>query len=257
MTRLIFLGTAAALPYANRTNTTLAVLPDNTTPGLLIDCGGDVYGALLRASIAPNAIGDLLITHAHIDHIGSLPSLIESYRLGGRTSALRIWALPEVLDIAQRLIAVYDYELKLQNWTYDISFSPVQHGQELSLGGIPARILAMDHSLPSVGVRLDLPSGAIAYTCDTQPTPNVAELARGARMLITECTFLHAHEQFARASKHTTAFEAGQEAATSAVATLALVHLGVGDATDAARAEAAQSFSGEILIPDDGHALDL
>lgn len=257
MTRLIFLGTGAALPYANRTNTTIAVLPDSATPGLLIDCGGDVYGALLRARVAPDAIGDVLITHAHIDHIGSLPSLIESYRLGGRTSPLRIWALPEVLEIAQRLIAVYGYELTLHDWTYDISFSPIEHGQELFLGGIPAQIFAMDHSLPSVGLRLELPGGAIAYTCDTQPNPNVAELARGARMLITECTFLHADEHHARSSKHTTAVEAGQAAATSSVATLALVHLGIGDAIDEARAEASQSYSGEILIPDDGYVLDV
>lgn len=257
MARMIFLGTGAALPYVNRTNTTIAVLLDSATPGLLIDCGGDVYGALLRARITPDAIGDLLITHAHIDHIGSLPSLIESYRLGGRTSPLRIWALPEVLSIAQRLIAVYDYELKLHDWTYDISFSPIEHDQDLTLGGIPTRILAMDHSLPSIGVRLEMPGGAIAYTCDTQPTPNVAELARGARMLITECTFLHANVHFARTSKHTTAFEAGQAAAASNVATLALVHIGIEDAVDAARAEAAQSFSGEILIPDDGHIMDV
>ncbi|MGZ3640029.1 MAG: MBL fold metallo-hydrolase [Ktedonobacterales bacterium] len=257
MARMIFLGTGAALPCADRTNTTIAVLPDSATPGLLIDCGGDVYGALLRAHIAPDAIGDLLITHAHIDHIGSLPSLIESYRLGGRTSPLRIWALPEVLSVAQRLIAVYDYELKLHEWTYDINFSPVEHGQQLILGSIPARILAMDHSLPSVGIRVELPGGAIAYTSDTQPTPTVAELAKGASMLITECTFLHTDVQHARSSKHTTALEAGHEAATSGVATLALVHIGVGDAIDAARAEAAQSFSGEILIPNDGDTTDL
>lgn len=257
MARMIFLGTGAALPYANRTNTTIAVLPDSTTPGLLIDCGGDVYSAMLRAHIASDAISDLLITHAHIDHIGSLPSLLESYRLGGRMSPLRIWALPEVLSIAQRLITVYDYEIKLHDWTYGISFSSIEHGQKLTLGGIPARILAMDHSIPSIGVRLELPGGAIAYTCDTQPTPNVAELAHGARMLITECTFLRADERYARSSKHTTAFEAGQEAATSSVATLVLVHIGVGDAIDAARAEAAQSFSGEILIPNDGDSLDV
>ncbi|MGZ3585143.1 MAG: MBL fold metallo-hydrolase, partial [Ktedonobacterales bacterium] len=142
-------------------------------------------------------------------------------------------------------------------WTYDVSFSSVEHSQELILGGVHARILSMDHSLPSVGVRLELPGGAIAYTSDTQPTPSVAELAKGASMLITECTFLQSGVQYARSSKHTTALEAGQEAATSGVATLALVHIGVGDATDAARAEAAQSFSGEILIPNDGDTTDL
>lgn len=123
MARILFLGTCAALPAAHRTNTTLAVQPDESSAGLLIDCGGDVYGAMLRAGLGPDAIGDLLITHAHIDHIGSLPSLLESWRLGGRTTPLRIWALPEVLDVAQKLIAAFDFELTLDAWTYDVSFT--------------------------------------------------------------------------------------------------------------------------------------
>lgn len=257
MARLTFLGTGAALPTATRTNTTLAFQSNAATPGLLIDCGGDVYGALLRSHYAPDAIGDLLITHAHIDHVGGLPSLLESLRLGGRRAPLRILALPEVLAVARRLIAVYDFELTLDNWTYDVQFAEVAHGEELSLGGMPGRIVAMDHALPSVGVRLEQPNGAIAYTSDTQPNPNIATLATGARMLISECTFLRADEAHARNSKHTTAFEAGQAAAACGVATLALVHLGVGDAIEAARAEVAQSFTGAVLIPNDGDGISL
>ncbi len=101
MARLLFLGTAAALPTARRTNSIIAITGENGKGGLLIDCGGDTYGALLRAGLGPNDLDDLFITHAHIDHIGSLPSLIESYRLGGRSKPLRIWALPEVMAVAR------------------------------------------------------------------------------------------------------------------------------------------------------------
>src|SRR5260370_32476069 len=110
MGRLICLGTSAALPTAERTNALLAVMPDTQPAGLLIDCGGDVYAALQRARLGPDAISDLLITHAHIDHIGSLPSLIESLRLGGRTTPLRIYAPPEGIGGARRIGPVFDYQ---------------------------------------------------------------------------------------------------------------------------------------------------
>src|SRR5579864_2021633 len=126
MPRVIFLGTSSALPQRDRANTALAVLPDTdaaVTGGLLVDCGGDIYRQLLVAQIASDAIADLFITHAHIDHIGALPSLLESWRLGGRAAPLRIIALPPVIEVARKLIAAYDFELDLDHWTYDVALT--------------------------------------------------------------------------------------------------------------------------------------
>jgi ribonuclease Z len=259
MARLLFLGTAAALPTARRTNSIIAVTGETDKGGLLIDCGGDTYGALLRAGLGPNDLGDLFITHAHIDHIGSLPSLIESYRLGGRSKPLRIWALPEVMAVAHKLITAFDFELHLDNWTFDVSFHEVEHGEKLTLGGYKARVLRMDHAVPSAGVRLEPPRGPVAYTSDTQPNPALPKLGRGARLLIVESTFLRQHVEYARMTKHMTAYEAGQQATACGVESLALVHIGEGEgmAVDEARAEAATSFSGEVLIPADGDTLDV
>lgn len=257
MARIVFLGTSAALPAAHRTNTSLAVLPEAPDAGLLIDCGGDVCGAILRAGIALDAISDLFITHAHIDHIGSLPSLIESFRLGGRTAPFHIWSLPEVNAVAEALVSAFSFELKLDAWTFPVTFSAITSGQELTLAGTSARILAMDHAVPSAGVRLDLPGGAVAYTSDTQPAPAIRELGAGARMLITECTYLSRDEKYARMAKHSTATETGEQAAICGVATLALVHIGQGWTPDEARAEAARAFSGDILIPNDGDVLEV
>src|SRR5262249_30427374 len=118
MARLIFLGTGAALPTAERANTALAISGPSGNEWLLIDCGGDVYRALARAAIPIDGVSDLLITHAHIDHIGALPSLIESFRIGGRHAPLRIWALPEVMVIVHRLLDLYSYELTLETWPF-------------------------------------------------------------------------------------------------------------------------------------------
>lgn len=259
MARVIFLGTAAALPVADRSNTALAILGDGGTPGLLVDTGGDIYPALCRAKLAQDELSDLFITHAHIDHIGSLPSLVESYRLGGRHTPLHIFGLPEVIETTRQIIEVFRYELTLETWTFELTYTPVEDGQRLTLGGMPATIARMDHTLPSAGIRLTLAGGDFAYTSDTQPTPAIQRLAQGARVFVTECTYLNDGANYARVSRHMTALEAGQHAAACGAETLALVHLGVaaGWTTEVACAEAAQAFSGTIIAPSDGDELNM
>lgn len=253
---LTFLGTSAALPTAARANVVLAVRPDGGAPGLLIDCGGDVFRELLRAGFGPDGIGDVFITHAHIDHIGSLPSLLEGLRLAGRTQPLRIHALPDVLDVAHRLIAAFDFEITLDDWTYDVSFSAVRDGQQFTLAGVAARVATMDHAVPCAGLRLDLPGGAFAYTSDTQPTPSARVLGQGARVFATECTYLSRDRVAARKARHSTAREAAEQAAACGAQTLVLVHVGPWSPEDI-RAEAAGVFAGEIVIPADGDTLAL
>ena len=259
MAHVIFLGTAAALPTGDRGNTALAIPAEAGSSGLLVDTGGDIYPALCRAGLAQDELGDLFITHAHIDHIGSLPSLIESYRLGGRHAPLHISGLPEVIEPAKQIVAIFGYELTMDSWTFEVTYTTVEDGQQVTLGGLPATIARMDHTLPCAGFRLALPTGDFAYTSDTQPTPAIERLAKGARVLVTECTYLNESANYARVSRHMTALEAGQQAAACGVEILALVHLGVagGWTPDAARAEAAQAFSEEVLTPNDGDHLQL
>ena len=254
MARLIFLGTSAALPTIVRANTMLAVMPDGEAPGLLIDCGDRVYAALERAELTRDAISDLFITHAHIDHIGALPSLIESLRLSGRRAPLRIWAIPEVLSVARGLLSVFAFELTLDDWAFDVTLAPVEPGEELTLAGIPARIARMDHSVPSAGIRLELPGGPVTYTCDTQPTPAIRELGSGSRLVIAECTFLQAQMAIARASKHKTAIEAGEQASLCGARELAMVHVGLWEPQQGMD-EASRAFTGTVIIPNDGDEL--
>ena len=263
MSRLIFLGTGSALPTAERGNTALAVSDRAEKRWLLIDCGGDAYRGLLRAAIGPDAVQDLLITHAHIDHIGGLASLIESFRLSGRTAPLTIWALPEPMDVARRILDLFSYELTLNQWPFTIALNAIQPVSYLTLAGISVRTAPMDHALPSVGLRMDLPLGQVCYTCDTQPNPRLPELARDVALLITECTFLQTQVQMARLSKHLTAVEAGEQASAAGAGALALVHIGGAErgedrwGADEAHAEAASAYGGRIFIPDDGDAIEV
>lgn len=111
MPDVTFLGTSAAVPTADRGYTSL-VISDGQT-GMLIDCGAIVFQAMLRANIPPETITDLFITHAHIDHLGGLPSLLECLRLSGRHTPLRIWALPETMHVIDDLLRTFAFEIPL------------------------------------------------------------------------------------------------------------------------------------------------
>ncbi len=259
MARLIFVGTASALPQADRANTMLAVFGKDDAPGVLVDCGSGVYDALLRAHLGPDAVSDLYISHAHIDHLGGLPSLIESLRLGGRTLPLHIWAIPEVLAVARSLVNVFAFELTLETWSFPVHFHEADEAAAITLGGLTAHLARMQHAVPCAGLRFTLPGGDLAYTSDTQPHPGILPFAKNARLLVTECTFPNSAVQSARASKHLTALEAGRLAAECGVRELAVVHLGVGPefTPDDIRDEAGRAFAGQIYIPSDGDSFEL
>lgn len=68
------------------------------------------------------------------------------------------------------------------------------------------------------------PGDAFAYIIDTRPCPEAIELARGAKMLLCESTYLEEAKHLAHEYKHMTAKQAAQIAKDADVGTLILTH---------------------------------
>jgi ribonuclease Z len=252
---VVFLGTGSALPSADRANTSLALATGAGAPVTLIDCGGDPFRSLLRAGINPMRVADIIITHAHIDHISGLPSLIESFRIIGRTQPLHIHAIAHPLHVAHDLLRTFAFELTLDHWPFPVELHEIQPGTPLTVGQFAVVPFATEHTIPSIGMRIT-PTGArgpvFAYTCDTRRATMLPEIARTADLFVAEATYPKGQEDAAAKVGHMTTGEAGIMAQMGAARALALVHLSANNAqADQVRREAHEAFRGPIFVPRD------
>lgn len=260
MPDIVFLGTSAAVPTKDRGYTSLAILDEQVR--MLVDCGSIVYQALLRADLDPATISDLFLTHAHIDHIGGLPSLLECWRLSGRRGPLRIWAPPETMVVVKDLLKTFEFEIPLP-LSYGITFHTLEgDGACPPFGPVSFDFVPVEHSIPTAGLRLRFPrpdgsQWTVVYSSDTKPTAALERFAQGCDLLILECTFLNNKGAIAEKVGHMTAGQAGKLARKAGAGALALVHLGMVDGWDMeeARKEAAEAFGGAVILPKDGEKL--
>jgi ribonuclease Z len=103
MFELVFLGTAAAVPSAERGLPALLVArgPDR----FLVDCGEGTQRQLIRAQLGFRGLGHVLLTHAHLDHVLGIAGLLATlalYRAGG---AIEIIGSNETVAFVRRYLA--------------------------------------------------------------------------------------------------------------------------------------------------------
>jgi len=181
------LGTGAAASDARRTTTMLAV--EDAGSVVLIDCGGDAVQRALASGIDPDAIDALIVTHEHPDHAGGFALFMERIWLLGRKRPIPVIGIEPALRQARRVLEAFD----TSGWDLPaIEWRTVEHtaGAEVLRDG-RWRITAAPgvHSVPTIGVRVDtMGGGTMAYSCDTERTPAIVELARGAELLVHEAT---------------------------------------------------------------------
>lgn len=257
MLRLVYLGTGAALPGVDRDNTSLAL--DDGREVTLIDASGAPSRRLVAAGLLTERLARVVLTHEHVDHIYGLPSLLQSLRLAGRIEPLPIFALPETWRVIDPLLAVFrlrhpDEPSQIERHEIVCGEGPFVETDWLSL-----RAVLVEHSVPTVGLRIEHGGGAIAYSSDTRPCASVVSLARDCSLLIHEATFLEPGAAEAARAYHSTAHQAGAIAAESGAARLALVHFTSTRPEDLSqlREQARVCFAGPVDVPSDLDRFDL
>ena len=241
---LHLLGTGAALSDASRTTTMLAFEHQGHT--LVVDCGGDVVQRLLIAGVDLDSIEAMIVTHEHADHVGGFPLFMEKIWLAGRRRPIPVYGIEAAIGQARRAWEAFD----TRDWkgVPGIEWRRFAHeagAEVLSNGRWRVTAAPGIHPVPVVGLRVEADGGTVAYSCDTDRSETIAELARGADILV--------HEAMRQRLEgvHTSYADAARVAQEAGARRLVLVHLPPG-VSEADLAEARSIFADTELGTDGG-----
>jgi ribonuclease BN (tRNA processing enzyme) len=245
--RLTVLGGCGAWPEAGQACSGFLVEHDGFR--LIIDLGYATVPRLLELA-APDQVDAVFISHGHPDHCADLNPLLRARALPDEPAPpLPVYALPGATDAVLAL----DRPGMLASALRLTEISP---GSRLEIGPFRAQTWLLPHWVPDAGLRLTAAGSVLAYTGDCGPSPAVADLARGADLLLAEATYVDRVPDGSR-DYLSSALQAGERATAAGVGRLLLTHLWPGTDPAASREAAAARYRGDIGVAGAGFVLDL
>lgn len=238
--RLTVLGCAGTFPGPRSGCSSYLVEHDGFR--LLLDAGNGAVGALQRHGGLLD-LDAVLLSHLHADHCVDLVAYAYAriYHPAGPPPPLPVYGpggteerLVRVFDQAppDRLRGVYDTrQVRPGRW---------------QIGPFQVTAARMAHPVECHAVRLEADGAALVYSGDTGPTPELAQLARGADLFLCEASWLDGEDH--PPGVHLTGRQAAEHAAAAGVGSLLLTHLVAWGDEERTRAEAEKAFRGEIRL---------
>lgn len=161
--------------------------------------------------VPPDTITDVLITHAHLDHVGYLPVLVKAGFAGP------VWCTAYTEELAQIVLRDAGFlqerdaeDARLGGWSKharplplyssaDVErtlplLTPVEYERDLDLGdGVSARWTRAGHILGSASIRVQTPDGSVLFSGDLgrvdHPVLRARETPEGADVVLVESTY--------------------------------------------------------------------
>jgi ribonuclease BN (tRNA processing enzyme) len=209
---------------------------------------------MLRCGLDFSEIDVLCLTHLHPDHVGDLvPFLFATrYALGyTRTEPFQLLAARGFTKFYGHLKGAFGQWVEPPPGLMQLRELDPAGTEESVLGEVVIKSAPTNHTDHSLAFRVEAEGKALVYSGDTDESDSLVELARGADLLVLECS-----NPF-KVPGHLTPAEAGRLAAQAGVPRLVLSHLYPPcDAVDVA-ALAGEEFSGEIIRAEDGMRISL
>ncbi|MBS1158577.1 MAG: Beta-lactamase-like protein [Proteobacteria bacterium] len=198
--RLSVLGCSGGIGGRNQRTTSLLVDQD-----ILIDAGTGVADL----SIAELAVIDhVFLTHSHLDHIASLPLMIDTVA-DRRNRPLTVYAVEAVITILRNHVfnwAIWPDFSELPSPDHPLlRYQAIELGQTVQLDGRNVTALPAEHTVPAVGYWIDSGRASIVFSGDTGGCDGfwrAVNRIHNLRYLIIECAFSNREQQLAVISKH-------------------------------------------------------
>jgi cAMP phosphodiesterase len=166
--------------------------------------------AMATNALQKKQIRDVILSHAHLDHIAGLPLFIDDLFATLRRP-VSVYASREVIEILERDIfnwSVYPRFSELENDNGKVmKYSPFEIGKEFAVKHLRVKAVNVNHNVPSVGFIVSDGKTTFALTSDTAEmeefwkTLNAEE---NLSALLVECAFPNELEELAQVSYHLT-----------------------------------------------------
>jgi ribonuclease Z len=143
---LVFLGTSASAPTANRAPTALLVRRGGER--LLFDCAEGTQRQLMRSAVGLPDLDEIFVTHFHADHYLGLPGMLKTFSLRQRETPLTVYGPPGLRELFGALRRVFG---KL---TYPLELVEVRAGEALEREEYRILVFPVHHGVSAVGYAL-------------------------------------------------------------------------------------------------------
>jgi ribonuclease BN (tRNA processing enzyme) len=191
VTRVTVVGSGTSAPQPETPAS--GILVETAATAVLIDCGQGVIRGMM-ATRDPRDLDAIVIGHLHADHFIDIVSLRYLLPWAGFTGRrVQILLPPGGRERMAELAAAISERVGFFGDALDVrEYDPAT---QLTIGDLEVGFIPGRHYIPAWGCRLrDSAGRRIVVSGDTGPNDALAEVARGADLLIVEATLLDSAE---------------------------------------------------------------
>ena len=175
---------------------------------LLIDAGSAGFSLSLEEI---SHIRHIFISHAHMDHIASLPSLLDAC-LGMGVKPPEIWANAHTIQMLRHMIfnnQIWPDFLSItqENGQPLVSIHMIHDNEPIHLNHTTITPIPVNHVIPTHGFIIDSANATILISSDTGPTDAIWQQANQKERLdavLLEVSFTNSMQSLARRACHLT-----------------------------------------------------
>lgn len=180
--KVTFAGVGAAIDES-QPNTSIVL--EHGQWSILLDCGFDAAHAFFRYAENPHKLAAVWISHFHGDHFFGVPALLLRFHEENRSRPLVFVGQRGLESIIKQCVDLAYPSLR-DTIRFALKFVEVETRQETAIGDFKLRFAQGDHGKPCLAVRAEADGRSVFYSGDGKPTPQTAQLAHGADLLVHE-----------------------------------------------------------------------
>lgn len=198
--RIRVLGCSGGI--GNGAHTTALLVDDD----ILIDAGTGVADLSLDAMAG---IDHVFLTHSHLDHVVSIPFLLDSVGARRAPKPLTVHAQAATLDVLRAHVfnnALWpDFTVIPSRPNPYLRFEKMTPGETITLGQRQLRSIPVNHTVPAVAFLLSNGRASFAFSGDTSSTDaywQALNACTDLRHVVIETSFMDEEEALSRLSGH-------------------------------------------------------